>query len=111
MAVGEEDGVELAAFGAAGQFLVIADVAQALHGGARMAPGGTVVAATENEQIQVQHGGRFPDGPEARRAGDMVGLVWAFGGHANGRRTRANLAQMGGPGARPKCVDIGAPLS
>ncbi|MNN86376.1 hypothetical protein D3C81_2037870 [compost metagenome] len=62
-----------------------------------MAPGGAVVAAAENEQVQVHHGDQcraWTNGSEAgaRGAIDMIGLVGSIVRHAIGCRKRANLA-------------------
>src|SRR5699024_2777833 len=53
VAVGEEDRVQAAAFGGAGQFFEVGDVTDPFGGRVGVAPCGLVVAAAEDEQVEV----------------------------------------------------------
>ena len=52
--VGQEDGIEQAGFGFAREVGVVADVGQRQRRGGRMAPGGFVMAAAVDEEVEVQ---------------------------------------------------------
>ena len=53
-AVGEEQCIQLAALGGAGQGLIVGDIAEALGAGVGMAPCRAMVAIAHHEQIEVQ---------------------------------------------------------
>ena len=92
-AVGKENGVELAALGRAGQAFVIADVAQPLGRRVRVAPGRAMVAAAENEQVQVHHGDQLVDCFISCVINCVIDCVIDCRvRHARGCRKRANLA-------------------
>jgi hypothetical protein len=69
-----------------------------------------MVAAAEDEQVQMQHGDPVRAGAVKGAIG-MVRLYDCGGGQENCRRTRANLAQKPWAVVRAWRVDIAVPLS